>query len=150
MTYETFTDYPLWKEASALADAVFDFSRGVEDFSLRNRMTASAVDIPFLIAEAAQSESEETMHSLLGRVEEPINELRSVLTEAKEQGFAPGADYALMQERCRNLFRKIRLAVPGGNPPDADNQTPPPPQTSESEPPTPSDDEPDMDASAMI
>lgn len=114
MTYDNFTDYPLWKEASALADSVFDFSRSIEDFSLRNRMTAAAVEIPFLIGEAAQSGSDEQMKTGLWRVEDPVNELRSVLTEAKEQGFAPGADYELMQERCRNLFRKVHLEATDG------------------------------------
>ncbi len=109
MPYQSFTDYPLWKEASTLTDSVFDFSREIEDFPLRNRMTAAAIDIPFLIGEAAQSGSDEEMKTLLWKVEDPINELRSILTEAKENGFAPGADYELMQERCRNLFRKVHL-----------------------------------------
>jgi len=92
-----------------LTDSIFDFSRGIEDFSIRNRMTAAAVEIPFLIGEAAQSDSDEEMKSRLWKVEDPVNELRSVLTEAKEQGLAPGSDYELMQERCRNLFRKVHL-----------------------------------------
>lgn len=107
MPYKNFTDYPLWQEASALTDSIFDFSRGIEDFSLRNRMTGAAVEIPFLIGEAAQSDSDKTMKSLLWRVEDPVNELRSVLKESKEQGFAPGADYELMQDRCRTLFQKV-------------------------------------------
>ena len=109
MSYQDFTEYPLWKEASALADSVFDFSRGIEDFSLRNRMTGSAVEIPFLLGEAAQTQTDEEMKDRLWKVEDPVNELRSVLTEAKEQGFAPGADYELMQERCRNLFQKVHV-----------------------------------------
>ena len=113
MTYDSFTDYPLWQEASALADSVFDFSREIEDFSIRNRMTGAAVDIPFRIGEAAQVESDEAMKDLLRKVEDPVNELRSVLTEAKEQGFAPGADYELIQERCRNLFHKVHLEASG-------------------------------------
>ncbi|MFP4351696.1 MAG: four helix bundle protein [Puniceicoccaceae bacterium] len=135
MPYDSFTEYPLWKEASALADSVFDFSREIEDFSIRNRMTGAAVDIPFRIGEAAQAESDEAMRDLLRKAEDPVNELRSVLTEAKEQGFAPGADYELMQERCRNFFHKIHLeasapqpesatirpAAPGGRPPPAED-----------------------------
>jgi len=109
MSYQTFTEYPLWKEAAALADSVFDFSRGIEDFPIRNQMTAAAVEIPFLIGEAAQSHSDEERKSLLWKVEDPVNELRSVLKDAKEQGFAPGSDYELMQERCRNLFQKVHL-----------------------------------------
>jgi four helix bundle protein len=109
MARETFTDYPLWKEAAALADSVFDFSRNIEDFSLRNRMTLAGVEIPFLIGEAFQAPSDEERKSGLWKVEEPINELRGVLTEAKEQGFGPGADFELMQERCRNLYRKVHL-----------------------------------------
>ena len=109
MTYESFTDYPLWQEASALADSVFDFSREIEDFPIRNRMTGAAVDIPFRVGEAAQAESDEAMKELLRKVEDPVNELRSALTEAKEQGFAPGADYELMQDRCRDLFQKVHL-----------------------------------------
>jgi four helix bundle protein len=109
MPYKNFTDFPLWKEASELADSVFDFSRSIEDFSLRNRMTASATEIPFLLGEAAQSDSDETMKNLLWKVEDPVNELRSVLTEAQEQGFAPDSDYAAMQERCRVLFQKVHM-----------------------------------------
>jgi four helix bundle protein len=107
MPYANFTDYPLWKEASALTDSIFDFSRGIEDFSLRNRMTGAAVEIPFLLGEAAQSQTDEQMKNTLWRVEDPVNELRSVLTESKEQGFAPDADYEMMQERCRDLFQKV-------------------------------------------
>lgn len=107
MPYSNFTDYPLWKEASAIADSIFDFSREVEDFSLRNRMTAAAVEIPFMVGEAAQSESDEKMKNLLWKVEDPVNEVRSVLTECQEQGLAPNADYALLQDRCRDLFRKV-------------------------------------------
>ncbi|MBC2601292.1 four helix bundle protein [Puniceicoccus vermicola] len=107
MPYQNFTEYPLWKEASLLTDSIFDFSRGIEDFPLRNRMTAAAVEIPFRLGEAAQSDSDETMKELLWKVEDPVNELRAVLTEAKEHGFAPGSDYELMQERCRDLFQKV-------------------------------------------
>ncbi|MGE9289452.1 MAG: hypothetical protein ACQKBT_00595 [Puniceicoccales bacterium] len=107
MPYKNFTDYPLWQEASALTDSIFDFSRAIEDFPLRNRMTGAAVEIPFLLGEAAQSESDEMMKELLWKVEDPVNELRSVLTEAKEHGFAPGADYELIQARCRDLFQKV-------------------------------------------
>ena len=109
MPYQVFTEYPLWREAATLADSVFDFSREIEDFSLRNRMTSAAIEIPFLIGEAAQTDSDEEMKTLLWKVEDPVNELRSVLTEAKENGFAPGSDYELMQERCRNLFKKVHL-----------------------------------------
>jgi len=56
-----------------LTDSIFDFSRGIEDFSLRNRMTAAAVEIPFQIGEAAQSQSDDAMKTLLWKVEDPIN-----------------------------------------------------------------------------
>ncbi|MEM0967132.1 MAG: four helix bundle protein [Verrucomicrobiota bacterium] len=113
MPYRSFVDSPLWKEASALADSVLDFSRGIEDFSLRNRMTGSAVKIPFLIGEATESGSIEEMNDRLKRVEDPVSELRSVLTESKEQGFAPGADYELIQEHCRHLLRKVQSEASG-------------------------------------
>ncbi len=124
MPYKNFTNFPLWQAGADLADSIFDFSRGIEDFSLRNRMTAAAVDIPFLLGEAAQSESDEAMANGLWKVEDPINELRSVLNEAKEQGLAPHADYALMLERCRDLFQKVhseassptRILEPGTTP----------------------------------
>lgn len=123
MPYKSFTEYPLWKEASALADSVFDFSRGIEDFALRNRMTAAAIEIPFLVGEAAQSSSDETMKMLLWKVEDPVNELRSVLTEAKEEGFSPGADYELIQERCRNLFKKVHMEASDLGSPTKDVQS---------------------------
>tara|TARA_R100000027_G_scaffold67731_1_gene68253 strand:+ start:7011 stop:7553 length:543 start_codon:yes stop_codon:yes gene_type:complete len=107
MPYKNFVDYPLWKEGADLADAIFDFSRAIEDFPIRNRITGAGVEIPFLLGEAAQSVSDEQMRDILWKVEDPINELRSVLTEAKEQGFAPEADFEAMQERCRDLFQKV-------------------------------------------
>ena len=113
-TIRKFEDLQAWKDAIALADAIYAETRTpsfAKDFGLVDQMRRAAVSISSNIAEGFERESNQEFVRFLSIAKGSAGELRSQLHVAKHAGYIDDerfADlYALLAETGRRLAHFI-------------------------------------------
>jgi four helix bundle protein len=113
-TIRKFEDLQAWKDAIALADAIYAETRKpafAKDFGLVDQMRRAAVSISSNIAEGFERESNQEFVRFLSIAKGSAGELRSQLHVARHAGYIDDerfADlYALLSETGRRLAHFI-------------------------------------------
>ena len=109
-TIRQFEDIQAWKDAMALAGAVYSASRDglfVKDFGLRDQMRRAAISISSNIAEGFERDSTPEFIRFLAIAKGSSGELRSQLYLARQQGYVSAEMFESLHSMSLEVSRKI-------------------------------------------
>ena len=111
MSYKSFEELEVWREACQISVAVYADLRDCRDFGLKDQMTRAAVSIASNIAEGAERNSIPDFVRFLHIAKGSAAELRTQLYIAHRIGIMPQERQRVLTEELKSISAKLqRLA----------------------------------------